>query len=89
MPIVAQFYGIVIAMFYDDHNPPHFHARYGQARALMRIEDGEILAGALPPMASRMVCDWALARHAELKENWRRASRHQELERIAGPDGQG
>lgn len=89
MPTVAQFYGIVIAMFYDDHNPPHFHVRYGQAKALIRIDNGEILAGALPPTARRMVRDWALARGAELEENWDRASRHEELERIAGPDGQG
>ncbi len=89
MPTVAQFYGIVIAMFYDDHNPPHFHARYGRAKALVRIENGEVLAGALPPTARRMVHDWALARRAELEENWRRAALHQELERIAGPDGQG
>ena len=89
MPTIAQFYGIVIVMFYDDHNPPHFHARYGKAKAVVRIADGEILAGALPPTARRLVRDWALARRAELEENWRRAMQHQELERIAGPDGQG
>lgn len=89
MPTVAYFYGIAIAMFYDDHNPPHFHAKYGRAKALVRITDGEIIAGVLPPTARRMVRKWALARRADLEENWRRAMEHKELERIAGPDGQG
>jgi Domain of unknown function (DUF4160) len=89
MPTVAYFYGIAVAMFYDDHNPPHFHAKYGRAKALVRIADGEILAGDLPPTARSLVRDWALARRSELEENWRRAMKHEELERIAGPDGQG
>jgi hypothetical protein len=33
MPTISIFYGIVIQMFFDDHNPPHFHARYGRSRA--------------------------------------------------------
>jgi hypothetical protein len=89
MPTVAYFYGIAISMFFGDHNPPHFHARYGRARALVRISDGQIIAGDLPPTARRMVRDWALERRAELEENWRRTQAHEILERIAGPDGQG
>jgi len=89
MPTVSYFYGIAISMFFGDHNPPHFHARYGRAKALVRIADGEIIAGELPPTARRMVKEWALARRAELGENWRRAVMHEELQRIAGPDGQG
>mgnify|MGYP001548053203 CR=1 FL=1 len=89
MPTVSYFYGIAISMFFGDHNPPHFHARYGRARALVRIADGEVIAGDLPPTARRMVREWALARRAELEENWRRAVMHEELQRIAGPDGQG
>ena len=57
MPTIAWFYGIAIQMFYDDHNPPHLHARYGRARALVRLSDGAIIAGELPPLAARMVRD--------------------------------
>ena len=89
MPTISYFYGIAISMFYDDHNPPHFHARYGRAKALFRIADGKFIAGELPPTAERLVKEWALAHRAELEENWRRAMMHQPLERIAGPDGQG
>ena len=53
MPTVAWFYGIAIAMYYNDHNPPHFHAQYGQSRAVIGIADGRIIAGSLPPTALR------------------------------------
>jgi hypothetical protein len=89
MPTISYFYGIAISMFFDDHNPPHFHARYGRAKALFRIRDGERIAGEFPPTAERLIKEWALARRAELEENWGRAQRHEPLERIAGPDGQG
>ena len=89
MPTISLFYGIVIQMFFDDHNPPHFHARYGNARALVRIADGTILAGELPPTAARLVRNWALSRRGELEQNWHRSISGQQLERIAGPDGQG
>ena len=70
MPTIAIFYGIIIQMYWDDHNPPHFHARYGQAKALIRISDGAIISGELPPTASRMVRQWALARKGLLEQNW-------------------
>jgi len=44
MPTIAWFYGIAIQMFYNDHNPPHLYARYGRAKALVRIADGQIIA---------------------------------------------
>ncbi|MEX6506491.1 DUF4160 domain-containing protein [Jiella sp. M17.18] len=48
MPSIAIFYGIVVRMYFFDHNPPHFHAQFGSARALIRISDGQIIAGRLP-----------------------------------------
>ena len=86
MPTIAWFYGIAIQMFYDDHSPPHLHARYGDAKAIVGLSDGEVIAGELPPLARRLVRDWVLARRAELDENWRRAREHLRLEKVAGPD---
>jgi hypothetical protein len=43
MPTIAWFYGIMIQMYYNDHEPPHFHARYGDAKAIVRLSDGEII----------------------------------------------
>ena len=48
MPQISQFYGIVIAMFFNDHVPPHFHAYYGGDEATINIETGEIIDGQLP-----------------------------------------
>jgi hypothetical protein len=89
MPTVAYFYGIAISMYWDDHNPPHFHAKYGEFRAMVAIADGGVISGNLPSTARKIVSEWALARQAELAENWRRGLTHEPLERIAGPDGQG
>ena len=47
MPEISRFLGIVIAMFYKDHNPPHFHATYGEHEIAVRIGDGEVLWGKL------------------------------------------
>jgi hypothetical protein len=73
-------------MYYNDHNPPHFHARYGRAKAVVRVADGEIISGELPALATRLVREWALARRSDLEENWRRARAHEPLN-VAGPDG--
>jgi hypothetical protein len=86
MPTIATFYGILIQMYFDDHEPPHFHARYGQAKAVVRIADGEIIAGELPPTARRLVRQWALVRAGELQDNWHRARNHLPLEKVPGPD---
>ena len=53
MPRISYFYGISIYMHFFDHNPPHIHVHYGRARALVLIETGEILAGAIPRTAKR------------------------------------
>jgi Domain of unknown function (DUF4160) len=69
MPTIAWFYGIAIQMYYNDHEPPHFRARYGQAKAVVRLSDGEIISGELSPTATRTVRQWALARRMELHDN--------------------
>ncbi|MEJ2210450.1 MAG: DUF4160 domain-containing protein [Anaerolineae bacterium] len=55
MPRISEFYGIVIAMFYDDHSPPHFHVYYGEYMALLTIEPIEVLRGWLPRRAQSLV----------------------------------
>ncbi len=55
MPEISRFFGIIIAMFYDDHNPPHFHARYGGYKASISINDFAMLEGYLPPRALGLV----------------------------------
>jgi len=57
MPTISEFFGIVILMFYGDHAPPHFHARYGEDEALIRISPVGVLTGHLPPRALSLVID--------------------------------
>ncbi|MCP4959193.1 MAG: DUF4160 domain-containing protein [Actinomycetia bacterium] len=70
MPRLCEFYGISIYMYFLDHNPPHFHAIYGEHEALVRIDNGEVLRGALPRTASRLVEQWRLDQVQELLKNW-------------------
>lgn len=86
MPTIARFYGIVIQMFWNDHAPPHFHARYGRAKALFRISDGRVIAGELPPTATDMVHRWALAHRTELEHNWMMGLSRRPMDKIGGPD---
>ena len=69
MPTISQFFGIIIQMFYDDHNPPHFHVRYAEHQAEIVISTGKIKAGKLPKTAYRLVDEWRLLHVNELLKN--------------------
>ena len=86
MPTIAWFYGIAIRMYVRDHPPPHFHAIYGEHEANVSIETGEVIEGALPRVAARLVRDWAVANRQQLRNNWQRARAGEQPERIAGLD---
>ncbi len=60
----------IIAMFFGDHNPPHFHARYGRHKVAIRIQDFRVLEGHLPPRALGLVIEWAAMHQEELMNNW-------------------
>lgn len=74
MPEISNFYGITIYMFFEDHNPPHFHVYYDGSSALVSILDGAILKGSLPPQAKRLVKKWLELHRDDLLENWNRLS---------------
>jgi Domain of unknown function (DUF4160) len=82
MPEISRFFGIVIRMYFDDHNPPHFHAIYAGHEAEIGIEPIEVLEGALPGRAVSMVIEWAAIHQAELRQNWRRAQTAQAVQKI-------
>lgn len=79
MPAIARFYGIVIAMFFNDHAPPHFHARYGEHRGRVSIETGKPLDGDLPARALRLIEEWCSLHRDELRANWEHAERLEPL----------
>ena len=74
MPIVSAFFGILIRLFHDDHNPPHFHAEYGEFSAVFEISSGSLLGGKLPSRARRLVEEWRKTHVSELKTAWKAVS---------------
>jgi hypothetical protein len=72
MPVVSQFYGISIRMFYNDHVPPHFHAVYGEHELIVCISPISILEGKAPNRVRSMVLEWTALHQQELSENWNR-----------------
>jgi hypothetical protein len=82
MPEISRFFGIVIAMFYNDHQPPHFHVRYGSQRAIISVENLTVLEGYLSPRVLGLVTEWAAQHRRELAEDWQRARTMQPLQPI-------
>jgi hypothetical protein len=81
MPEISRFLGIVIAMFYREHGPPHFHAVYGDFEITVEIETG-VVNGRFPKRALSHVMDWRDMHKDELLEDWRLASLRQPLKKI-------
>ena len=82
MPEISRFYGIVIKMFFDDHNPPHFHAQYSGDEALININTLAVIAGRVPARAQGLVAEWASLHQEELLALWRQARNHEPLRKI-------
>lgn len=72
MPTISMFYGILIRMYYDDHQPPHFHAVYGKNKAVYAF-DGSVIKGELPPKQHKLVSAWVEIHKEDLQANWQLA----------------
>ena len=83
MPELSRFFGIIVAMFYNDHPPPHFHVRYGRQKAIVSIETLAVIEGSLSPRVLGLVVEWARLYRDELRQDWQRAERHEPLKPIA------
>ena len=71
MPEIARFYGIIIKMYYKEHNPPHIHVDYSGREGLIRIEDATMTDGNLPPKALQLVKEWVKIYKEELLAMWK------------------
>lgn len=80
MPVISEFFGIIIMMYYNDHAPPHFHAKYGDFEALIQISPLGVLRGKLPPRALSFVM--AAIHEKDLLKDWERIEKCQKLEKI-------
>jgi len=82
MPEISRFYGIIIYIYFREHNPPHFHAVYGEEEILIEISTLRVLSGHLSPRALGLVIEWASIHHEELKKAWEQAMNHQVPDKI-------
>jgi len=86
MPTISMFYGILVTLLYEDnhrHHLPHIHVRYQGYKASIAIEDGEVLAGSLPPRPLKLVAAWVELHRDELLADWELALNGEEPFRIA------
>lgn len=81
MPEICRFYGIIIYMFYNDHNPPHFHVEYQDFDATIEIESG-IIKGKIPRQALKLIFEWMDLHKNELLENWKKSEERKSLLKI-------
>ena len=70
MPELSRFLGIVIYMYFNDHNPPHFHVEYNEYKASILIDTLGLMGGKLPSRVMSLVIEWAQEHQEELRENW-------------------
>lgn len=70
MPEICRFLGIVISMYFDEHNPPHFHVRYNEYRAVIDIRNFNLLDGHLPARVRGLIEEWAEQHQEELLLMW-------------------
>ena len=83
MPEISRFYGVVIKMYFNEHNPPHFHAEYGEYEALIDINSMGIVSGKLPSRVLGMVVEWASMNQNQLKREWNKARNMESLGKIS------
>jgi hypothetical protein len=83
MPEISRFFGIVIRMYYDDHNPPHFHAEYGDDEAWININTLAVIHGSLSSRTLGLVIEWASMHREELLRDWELARQQKKPAKIS------
>jgi hypothetical protein len=82
VPVISTFFGIIIRMFFDDHEPPHFHAEYQGQTATFDFS-GKLLVGSIRSATARkLIREWARSHRDELDDNWKRARMLQPLNQV-------
>ena len=82
MPEISRFFGIVIAIYWQEHGIPHFHAKYAGQRAVFSINDLRLLDGKLPQRVTALVLEWAFQHRTELMQDWELAAAKKPLQPI-------
>ena len=83
MPEISRFLGMVISIYFDDHNPPHFHVEYNEYEAVISIDDLQVIKGSLPSRVLGLVMEWADLHRNELMDNWNSVKEEGKFTKIA------
>ncbi len=86
MPYVSMFFGIIIRMFHNEHNPPHFHAEYQGQRGVFDFHGNMTRGSIKSKTAKKLIKEWANLHHQELVENWEKAAGGNVIDKIAPLD---
>ena len=70
MPIISEFFGIKVQMYWEEHLPPHFHAEYGGNKVMIDIKAGTVIKGIFPFKQLKLVLAWCEIHRHELMKNW-------------------
>ncbi len=81
MPVLSMFFGIIIKMYWMDHNPPHIHVIYNEHEAIFDF-DGNLIDGELPIKQQKLIVAWIVLHEDELKANWKLAENKEPLFKI-------
>ena len=81
MPIISRFFGIIVFMFWREHQPPHFHAKYGDQEVIVEIQTGKV-TGNISPRVLDMVQEWREMHEDDLIAEWELAEENKPLKRI-------
>ena len=81
MPIISRFFGIIVFMFWREHQPPHFHAKYGDEEVIVEIQTGKV-TGNISQRVLNMVQEWRELHEDELMADWKLAEESKPLKRI-------
>lgn len=82
MPTICIFRGIKIYMNWREHQPPHFHAKYGGDEVVIGINEAEVLEGSIPSKQLKLLLGWTVLHQDELMDNWKLAEQKQDLFQI-------
>ena len=82
MPLVSEFFGIKIYMYWADHFPMHFHAEYGSLKAIISVEEAAVIKGVLPAKQLKLVLAWCEIHKDELISNWHSAQKNGQISKI-------
>ena len=82
IPEISLFYGIKVTMYYDDHNPPHFHAEYNGNKIIVDIVQGKVIKGGFPSKQLKLILAWTIIHQDELMQNWELSKVGKPLNRI-------